>query len=224
MENCILITQTFLRLYMRKMFYSVCNDQGHRRLGSARLLLSRLCHWLNKHKMFSPDLKFPHHISIIDVVCLRKSSSLFQAPRYVGPEKARRRKIKREETVDSRDDGASLSLPFPLFRPVNFSRAFYFRVFPTIWEPGTGYKSSSIRGFVQFHDHPLANSRWPKSLRTLHTYEIWFRHVTSRFPFCFASIFVTKQIEKSLELWNTLVTWKAAMTHVPSGINDLRAS
>ena len=174
--------------------------------------------------MFSPDLKFPHHISIIDVVCLRKSSSLFQAPRYVGPEKARRRKIKREETVDSRDDGASLSLPFPLFRPVNFSRAFYFRVFPTIWEPGTGYKSSSIRGFVQFHDQPLANSRWPKSLRTLHTYEIWFRHVTSRFPFCFASIFVTKQIEKSLELWNTLVTWKAAMTHVPSGINDLRAS
>ena len=32
-----------------------------------------------------------------------------------------------------------LSLPsFPFSCPVNFSRAFYFRVFPTIWEPGTG--------------------------------------------------------------------------------------
>ena len=27
---------------------------------------------------------------------------------------------------------------FPLFRPANFSRAFYFPVFPTICEPGTG--------------------------------------------------------------------------------------
>ena len=33
----------------------------------------------------------------------------------------------------------SLSLPFPLFCPANFSRAFYFHVFSTIWEPGTGY-------------------------------------------------------------------------------------
>ena len=28
---------------------------------------------------------------------------------------------------------------FPFSRPNNFSRAFFFRVFPTIWEPGTGY-------------------------------------------------------------------------------------
>ena len=34
----------------------------------------------------------------------------------------------------------SLPLPFPLFRPADFSRAFYFRVFRTMWEPGTGYK------------------------------------------------------------------------------------
>ena len=27
---------------------------------------------------------------------------------------------------------------FPISRPANFLRAFHFRVFPTIWEPGTG--------------------------------------------------------------------------------------
>ena len=32
----------------------------------------------------------------------------------------------------------SLPLSFSLFRPVNLSLAFYFRVLPTIWEPGTG--------------------------------------------------------------------------------------
>lgn len=31
-------------------------------------------------------------------------------------------------------------------------------------------------------------------------YEIWFRHVTSRFPFCLASIFETKQIGKKFEI------------------------
>ena len=40
----------------------------------------------------------------------------------------------------------SLSLPFPLFLPANFSRALYFRVFPTIWEPGTGYTSCHPAG------------------------------------------------------------------------------
>ena len=41
--------------------------------------------------------------------------------------------------------GAALSLPFPLSRPANFLRAFYFRVFPTIWEPGTGYLAWNLR-------------------------------------------------------------------------------
>ena len=31
-------------------------------------------------------------------------------------------------------------------------------------------------------------------------YKIWFRHVTSRFPFCLASIFETKQIGKKFEI------------------------
>ena len=31
-------------------------------------------------------------------------------------------------------------------------------------------------------------------------YEIWFRHVTSRFPFFLASIFETKQIGKKFEI------------------------
>ena len=31
-------------------------------------------------------------------------------------------------------------------------------------------------------------------------YEIWFRHVTSRFPFCLTSIFETKQIGKKFEI------------------------
>ena len=36
--------------------------------------------------------------------------------------------------------GRRLSLPsqFSFFPPRHFSRAFFFRVFPTIWEPGTG--------------------------------------------------------------------------------------
>ena len=35
----------------------------------------------------------------------------------------------------------SLCLPFS--RPSNFKRAFYFRGFPTIWEPGTGYRPTA---------------------------------------------------------------------------------
>ena len=45
-----------------------------------------------------------------------RETSLFQAPR---------------ESVRS-------AFLFPLSRPANFSRAFHFRDFPTIWEPGTG--------------------------------------------------------------------------------------
>ena len=37
-------------------------------------------------------------------------------------------------------------------RPVKFSRAFYFRVFPTIWEPGTGYAAT-------FYSSPKQNKR-----------------------------------------------------------------
>ena len=52
----------------------------------------------------------------------------------------KRAKSGRKRVVKEMISG-SLSLPFPLFLPANFSRAFYFRVFPTIWEPGTGYTS-----------------------------------------------------------------------------------
>ena len=55
-------------------------------------------------------------------VCSQHSFRLFQAARYSGPrnwEKANT-KIKREETGEK----------FPFSRPANFSRAFFFRVFP----------------------------------------------------------------------------------------------
>ena len=65
--------------------------------------------------------------------------SLFQAPGELGPLnwESANTKIKREEAGESR---ALSPFLFPFSRPANFSRAFFFRVFPTmIWEPGTGY-------------------------------------------------------------------------------------
>ena len=48
------------------------------------------------------------------------------------------RKRKHEnKTGGNWEEKGRLSLPFS--RPANFSRTFFFRVFPTIWEPGTGY-------------------------------------------------------------------------------------
>ena len=48
-------------------------------------------------------------------------------------------KIKREETGERRALSPFLSI---FSRPVNFSRAYYFRVFPTIWEPEAGYAAT----------------------------------------------------------------------------------
>ena len=55
----------------------------------------------------------------------------------------KRAKSGRKRVVKEMISG-SLLLPFPLFCPANFSRAFYFRVFPTIWEPGTGYTGVNV--------------------------------------------------------------------------------
>ena len=49
-------------------------------------------------------------------------------------------KLKREETGYSRGEKALCPFLFSFSRPNNFSRAFYFRVFPTIWEPGTSLR------------------------------------------------------------------------------------
>ena len=54
----------------------------------------------------------------------------FSGSEIVGPAELSKRE-------DENKKGGN-SLPFPLCRLANFSSAFYFRVFPTIWEPGTG--------------------------------------------------------------------------------------
>ena len=128
MDNCILITQTFLRLYIRKMFIqsAATSDTG----GSEEdfSFWSCPCRWLNKllSHVFT-RLKIPHHISIIDVVYIRKSSS--------------------------------------------------------------------VLGFVQFHDYPWRISADQRARG------LWIRDlVSSRFPFCLASIFEIKQIGKKFEI------------------------
>ena len=49
-------------------------------------------------------------------------------------------KLKQKETGKSRGEKALCPFLFPFSRPNNFSRAFYFRVFPTIWDPGTSLR------------------------------------------------------------------------------------
>ena len=70
---------------------------------------------------------------------------------------------------------------------------------------------------------PLANSRWPKSPRTLGTR---FGFVMSRLASRFAlPLFLRlNRLEKSLKLWYTLVTWTVTKTFVLSDINNLHAS
>ena len=83
---------------------------------------------------------------------------LFQVPRYsvlLNCESANT-KIKREETGD-RGGGSHFLFPFSL--PANFSRTFFFRVFPTIWEPGTGYPCANPQLIVV-----LSFGRWALDL------------------------------------------------------------
>ena len=73
-----------------------------------------------------------------------RKTSLFQAPR---------------ESVRS-------PFLFPLSRPVNFSRAFHFRDFPTIWEPGTGSRETkegracTSCAAKSASEHPLFEKYW----------------------------------------------------------------
>ena len=65
--------------------------------------------------------------------------SLFQAPRKLGPLnwESANTKIKREETGERRDGGNDYRLSLPSF--FLFPAPPTFHVFPTIWEPGTGW-------------------------------------------------------------------------------------
>ena len=65
-------------------------------------------------------------------------SSLLQAPRWSAELSVREHETKTKINWGEQGREGSLSLPFS--RPNNFSRAFYFRVFPTIWEPGTSLR------------------------------------------------------------------------------------
>ena len=68
-------------------------------------------------------------------------NSLFQAPRRSAELSDREHETKTKRNWGEQGREGSLSLPFSFFLfSHNFSRVFYFRVFPTIGEPGTSLR------------------------------------------------------------------------------------
>ena len=66
--------------------------------------------------------------------------SLFQAPRESGP-------LNWESANTKTKTGGNWGEAFSFFPPRQLSHAIHFRIFPTIWVPGTGYSPLSIQLF-----------------------------------------------------------------------------
>ena len=86
-------------------------------------------------------------------------------------------KLKRKETGESRGEKALCSFLFAFSRPNNFSRAFYFRVFPTIWEPGTSLRVAAPAPRQRKNGGEGAGTRRLAWNRLFH--EVFYLHYTS---------------------------------------------